>query len=186
MPTTTRGYAYPASTAQVRVWEDVQALAEDIDADVTALETSIFEKPVGRLVASSSQALPDNTATAVLFATEEYDTDNFHSTSSNTARVTPTIAGYYRFTGTVFFEAQSSPVSTTAHIRFNGSTNLAPAPRGVPASLAHNRSVTVMIAMNGSTDYIELVATQDSAGADNTNVSSQFSSVLEWEFVRSL
>jgi hypothetical protein len=41
--------------------------------------------------------------------------------------------------------------------------------------------------MNGTTDYVELMATYDAAaGTDVTNQSSQYSSVIEWRRVRAL
>jgi hypothetical protein len=123
---------------------------------------------------------------AITFSAEDYDTHSFHSTSSNTARVTPTIAGYYEFKGTVFFGAQTTPVISDANIRFNGTTNLAAADRKVPTTSAFSLSCTVQIAMNGTTDYIELMGRQDSSGNTTTNQSSQFSSTLEWRFIREL
>lgn len=38
MGTTTRGYVYPASTADTQLWTHFQTLADDIDADVQAVE----------------------------------------------------------------------------------------------------------------------------------------------------
>jgi len=49
------------------------------------------------LTKSAAQSIPITTYTAVTWDTESYDTDAFHSTSSNTSRITiPTgLAGYY-------------------------------------------------------------------------------------------
>ncbi len=147
-----------------------------------------LNRPTGRLVASGAQALADNTQVAILFSTEAFDSANFHSTSSDTSRVTPSKAGQYRFSATGFFESQASPVFSDVNFRFNGTTHLAPAERvGVPpAGSAFSLACTVLIEMNGTTDYIELMMRQDSGGADNTNQSVQYSSVLEWEYVREL
>ena len=55
---------------------------------------------VGCLVAGNTQSIPNSTATAVLFAsTELFDTNTFHSTATNTSRITIPSgkAGYYAF-----------------------------------------------------------------------------------------
>ena len=66
----------------------------------------LLTKPPGvQLGASTTQSIPNNTFTAVNFGVEGRDTDNFHSTSLNSERVTiPTgMGGYYLWTGTVGF-----------------------------------------------------------------------------------
>jgi hypothetical protein len=65
-----------------------------------------------RLYRSSSLLVSNNTLTAVPFDSESSDTHGFHSTSSNTSRITiPTgKAGYYLFMGTTNFEG-----ATTGH-----------------------------------------------------------------------
>jgi hypothetical protein len=56
MPLTARGYDYPASTDAPRVWEDMQALAASIDADVQLLEDRM--KPLAEVsFAASSSAI---------------------------------------------------------------------------------------------------------------------------------
>lgn len=157
-----------------------------LDTDLAAIVAGTTDKPIGRLVASGTQALADNTRTSITFTAEEIDTDGFHSTSVNTSRITPTKAGYYRFYGTVFFEAQTTPSISDCNFRKNGTTSLAPAGRAQGYTQAFSLSTTCVQDFNGTTDYIELQALQDSAGADNTNQSVQFSSVVEWEFVRDL
>lgn len=146
-------------------------------------------RPLVRLVATSAQALADNTATAIQFGvgSDIIDTHDFHNESSNNTRITPSIPGVYRFSGSVLFEGQTTAVVSNAFLRLNGATSLAPAGRGTPpGTLAFGLSTTLEQEMNGSTDYMELVGQQDSAGADNTNQSSQFSCVFECEFLRPL
>jgi hypothetical protein len=154
--------------------------------DLAAIVDGSIEKPIGRLVASGTQTLTDNTQVAITFTAEDFDTHLFHSTSSNTSRVTPTVPGYYRFLGTVFYGTETTPVVADASIRFNGSTNLAHADRKVPTTVQFSLRCSALIAMNGTTDYIELMGRQDSSGNISTNQSLQFSSCLEWEFIRGL
>lgn len=156
------------------------------DEDFSAIEQSSSGRPIGRLVAVGTQALADNTDVAITFSAEDYDTDGFHSTSSNTSRITPNLPGYYKFKGTVYFAPQTTPVVSEARFRKNASSNLAPADRKAGQTVAFSLYTEVTIDFNGTTDYIELIGKQDSAGASATNQSSQFSSVVEWEKVRDL
>lgn len=147
-------------------------------------------KPIGRLVASGTQSIPDATQTAITFSTEDLDSSNFHSTSSNTSRVTPAKAGWYRVKGTYFCGASADYATVDCAIGKNGTT-IAPADRrtfstaATQVSNALSAQCEAMVSCNGSTDYFELIAFQDNAAnvAKNTNQSSRFSSVLEFEFV---
>lgn len=156
------------------------------EADLNAVTAASSEKPIGRLVQTVAQSLADNTQTAVTFTTEDIDTHSFHSTVTNTSRVTPTIAGWYRVHGTGFPASQTTPVTQDANIRKNGATNLAPAARQAGSQSAFSNTCTALVSCDGLSDYFELVLRQDSSGAVNTAVGSQISSVLEWEYVRGL
>jgi hypothetical protein len=153
--------------------------------DITTLENASTAKPIGRLVASGTQALNDDVTTVIAFSTEEIDTHSFHSTSVNNSRVTPTVPGYYRFFGTAFIATLATPVQVDSHLRKNG-TAVAPGPISPGRTSPEAQFTTALVECNGSTDYVELAVRQNSAANDTTNQSSQFSSVLEWEFVRGL
>lgn len=147
------------------------------------------QAPIGRCVASGTQALSDTVTSALAFSVEDFDSHNQHSTVTNNSRITPNVPGIYEFRGTFFMSSMVSGVSVTTGFRLNGSTNVAPHPinqvTGSTPSVAV--SVTIFQPMNGTTDYVELMATEDSAaGAELTNQSIQFSSVIEWRRVRAL
>ncbi|MEV0902885.1 hypothetical protein [Actinoplanes sp. NPDC049802] len=156
------------------------------DARLDVLEARTTGKPIGRATQTVAQALPDATFTAITFTAEDYDTHGFHSTSTNTSRITPTVAGYYRFTGTVTWEGQTTGVGLDAHFRLNGTTSIAGAVRIPGTTTIAAQQLTVTVAMNGTTDYIELMGRQDSAGSDNTQVNPPLTSAVEWEYVRPL
>jgi hypothetical protein len=147
----------------------------------------LFDKPIGRLVQVTAQSLTDATRVALTFGTGStvIDTHSFHSESSNNTRITPTKAGYYRFAGTGFWSAQTTPVVTDVSFRLNGTTALASAWRAVPGAQAASGFTQIEQLMNGSTDYVELTVNQDSSGAVNSDASVNFSSTVEWEFIRS-
>jgi hypothetical protein len=164
-------------------------------ADVNALEADSSLKPVCRVVQSVAQtSIPHDTATPVTFTTEvagtDIDTHNFHSTSSNTSRITPTVAGIYRFSGTVYFVNRTDWMLLLCYVRLNGSTQVPPAAR-VAVNGSSNFSTAIAtgevhLAMNGTTDYVELImqARNTAASTFSTSAGGAFSSVLSCEFVR--
>lgn len=155
-------------------------------ADLGEIRDLTISKPLVRLVQAVAQSIPDNTATAITFTTEEIDTHGFHDTGANTSRITPTVAGYYWFFGCYFSAAMTTPVSRSTFMRKNGATATAPGPRDGGASITSSRECSALISCNGTTDYVELIALQDSSGAVNTVVSTQLTSVFECRFERSL
>lgn len=180
-------------------YDGLIAVARDTDAvyvynGSTWVQPKNQFNPIGRIVASGTQSLTDNTITAIIFsAADEIDTHGFHDPSSNNTRVTPNIAGYYEFTGTVMFSSRDDYNDVNSWIRKNGGTNLAPAFRAPYATDSGNALFPGVIAgttyatqsMNGTTDYIELVAQQNNAAnvSANTNQSNQFTCVLEWKYL---
>lgn len=140
--------------------------------------------PIGRIVATGTQALADNTLTAITFsATDDIDTHAQHNPSSNNTRVTPNVAGYYRFEGNVWFDGQTTPVFNDTHFRLNGVTSLASGGGGQGSTGAQAFPCSATQLMNGTTDYVELMARQNSAGADSTLQTAQLSSVIEWHYL---
>ncbi len=153
---------------------------------VDPTNASLDAKPIGKAYATATQALADATFVAINLAGEEYDTHGYHDTATNNTRVTPQQAGYYRFSGTVYFAGQTTPVAIDCYIRKNNATTLYNGVRAMGAATAIGCQVTTVIPMNGTTDYVELIGRQDSAGANTTAVNLPFTSILEWEYVRPL
>lgn len=161
----------------------IEATVESIDDRVSDLEGI----PIGRIVASGTVALASTSTVTIPFSgTDDIDTHGQHDPVTNNTRVTPNKAGYYRFRGTAWFAGQTTAVLSTVFFRKNGSSILAPAGRGKVENLAHSQVTEVIQAMNGTTDYIEMQVIQQSSGSINTNQSSQYSSALEWQFLRDL
>jgi hypothetical protein len=180
VPTTTRGYRYPLGSAAPNVPLDLANLASDIDTDVGL----IYSRPAGRLVQTVTQTLGHNTGVPITFTTEDLDTANYHSTSSNTSRVVPLKAGWYRVYGTVSFTGRTDYTTIEATLDLNG-TALAPAHRIPPTTVNQTLVIgtTALIQVNGSTDYFELLArhVNGASASSSTTVSTQFACVLEWE-----
>ena len=112
---------------------------------------------------SSAQSISHNSFTKVQFQTENFDTNsNFDNTTNY--RYTPTVAGYYFVDARVAFNSLSQ--NSFSQILKNGGSE-ANSPTAIPwAGIANSQSsVSVLVYMNGSTDYLEVWAYQASGGA---------------------
>lgn len=159
-----------------------------LDVDLSGLISKTYQKPVGRLIQQVAQSMPLTTQTGFTFAggSEDIDTHNQHSTAANTSRITPTVPGYYKFRAVAFFASSGAGAMQQVVFRKNGSTSLAPAWRGAPplAGTWSSGLIEVTQPMNGTTDYMEFTCVMGTALA--TTVSVQFSSTVEWEYIRDL
>ncbi len=162
------------------------------DEDFASISASSDEKPIGRVTASGTQSLTHNTYIGINMAIEEIDTHGFHSTTVNTSRVTPTVPGYYRFTGSVAHAGRTDYVFIETTIRVNGGTPIAPTTRDrVPladAATTMCQIASAIVECDGVTDYVEVVGRQlnGASAAQVTAQSVHLSSSLEWEFLRGL
>lgn len=157
--------------------------------DINTIQQSSSTKPLVRLVQQVVQSIPASSVqTALLFGagSEDIDTDNFHDTATNTSRITPTVAGYYRLNGVYY--TGSNAAALTACIAKNGTRVAAGSGEGaIAAGVARGIFAgPVILSANGSTDFFEIHVSQNTVSAVNTNVSVQFASILEAEFLRPL
>lgn len=163
-------------------------------ADLLAAVAGSTQKPLVRLTQQTAQSLASNTDVALTFgaSSEEIDTNGFHDTATNTSRITPTVAGYYRLTGTVTLAADTDLVSWQAAIGKNGSIfaprGLAVLPATATASVPRSAFVSLILSANGTTDYFELFGRQLQTAATTslTSVGSSSASVFECELLRYL
>jgi len=119
---------------------------------------------------SGAQSISNTTQTDLTFDTEAFDTDAYHSTSSNTARITiPTgKGGYFLVTARVSYASNSSG-TRGLWLRKNG-TEVAtcftqPVSTGDITTVQINQVMALAVA-----DYITMNAYQASGGALNTAV----------------
>lgn len=145
----------------------------------------IIAAPVGRLVQAVAQSIPDAVATALTWTTEDFDTHGFHDPTANNTRISPTVDGYYDFRAVYYTGAPTTLVTLDVHFRKNGAGSIASGLRGNAGSIAQSVSAFCLQPMSVG-DYMDVMAFQDSAGAVNSNVSSRFTSFVEWRFVRPL
>ena len=125
--------------------------------------------PSVKAVRTAVQSVAHNTYTALAFnAADEWDTDSFHSTSTNNTRITvPSgLGGKYHIIGSATFAAGADS-TRLMQVRLNGATVIGflQATNGVPAG-AFGGSVPIMYALSAG-DYVELVCYQFSTVALN-------------------
>lgn len=72
---------------------------------------------------SANQTISNNTETVVTFDTEYFDTNSYHSTTTNTGRLTVPDAGYYQINATIAYRTNGGSSTTRfGYLRKNGST----------------------------------------------------------------
>lgn len=106
-------------------WGHGSAYEAQIQATFTKLDSGQVGSGVGAAVyKAASQTVSAATEETLLFDTEEFDPDGFHSTSSNTGRFTipAGLGGQYLVRANVYHGG--SPGSSYAYIRKNGSAAL--------------------------------------------------------------
>jgi hypothetical protein len=119
---------------------------------------------------SANQSVTSSTYTKVVFNTEDFDTNSNYDTT--TYRFTPTVAGYYQITGSVYPNTTITAINSA--IYKNGSNFKA------FSGTTSSASVSALIYFNGSTDYVELYGylTGTSPVILNTSTVSYFSGCL--------
>ena len=112
---------------------------------------------------AANQTISNSTATAVTFASETLDTDNFHSTSSNTSRITiPTgKAGKYLIQGRILWVANATSYRYTS-IAKNGTQVVRNYGGNFGTVDTPNNIYAILDLAVG--DYVELLVYQNSGG----------------------
>jgi hypothetical protein len=103
-----------------------------------------------------------NTVATLTFNSENYDTDGYHSTSSNTSRMTiPTgKSGYYRVTVTASWATGSAGSRRLVFFEANGNTALGAFESTVSSGTYPKISGTRTVYLNAG-DYVEMRVFQD-------------------------
>jgi len=108
----------------------------------------------------TNQSISSNTWTKLAANTKEFDTASCYDNTTN-YRFTPTVAGYYQVTGNIYFNSSSGNSQFQIAIYKNSSLfkyGTLVYPAGAPAASLAN--MTILIYMNGTTDYVELYGLQ--------------------------
>ena len=113
---------------------------------------------------SSGQSVNSATFTKVQLQTEEFDTASAFDSTTN-YRFTPQVAGYYQVSGSV--EWSFSTGQSLITIYKNGS-RFKDGSFGTGGTDGTSSVVSVLISLNGSTDYVELYCYQNTGTAKTT------------------
>lgn len=136
-------------------------------------------QPAFSAACNTSQSIPNATNTKVQLAVKNFDTANCFDNTTN-YRFTPNVAGYYQFNAIVTIGGASSGIVTT-QIWKNG-TNISSS--WMPMNGQYNgTTVSTLLYMNGSTDYVELYVYQN-GGATQTVLGQTHTDYLTGVLVR--
>ena len=124
---------------------------------------------------SADQALSDSTETKIEIDTEIYDTDSDYDNTTN-YRFTPTTAGKYVIFGSVnIFQDVSSDLKIAQILWYKNGSKLYETHDNFTANYLRgvSQSMSVVMDMNGSSDYVEMYAEiQTAASSSNLRVES--------------
>ena len=116
----------------------------------------------------SNQSISSGSTTVIEFGTQTLDTDNCYSNS--TYRFTPTTSGFYYIFTQTGFDTDTDFQSVELQIYKNGSTVISGGL--VRNENRDNISISTIVQLNGSSDYVDTRVTQTSGGALNLRSTS--------------
>jgi hypothetical protein len=124
--------------------------------------------PAFSAYANASQTIATATATKIAFQTEVFDTNNNFDSTTN-YRFTPTIAGYYQFNASLYWNATLSG-EIIVFLYKNGAAyvRLFDAQFGGATAQSYTSAGTNLAYANGSTDYFEIYGYQSSGSSKST------------------
>lgn len=122
---------------------------------------------------NTSVSLSDGTVTQIAYTTEITDAFNWHSTSTNTSRITPTIAGVYLVTMAIN-DVSGSTTRALQGVYKNGAATSVPIFMDT-TGIFDDFTVSGYVTANGTTDYFQHTALV--TGASKT-AKAQFS--MQW------
>jgi hypothetical protein len=129
---------------------------------------------------SSSVTLSSSTNTKITFGTEVFDTASCYDTS--TSRFTPNVAGYYSISAALRLTGTSGACQFELGIYKNGSLYVPSNVNTTGANDAGHPGITALVYCNGTSDYLEIYANQNSTTSATSQGSSNFGPALATYF----
>jgi len=169
---TTKGDIVAATGANALARVAVGANGAGLVADSTQSAGVKWQTPqYVRANRTTNQSISNVTDTAIqLNDADTFDSNSLHDTVTNNTRLTASVAGKYMVCGEVTFAASTGGTQRYARIRKNGSSTQATCRDSqAPATgVTPTVQVTAFVSL-AATDYVELMAYQDSGGALNVS-----------------
>lgn len=152
-----------------------------LDAAIRDPITFLMNPPIAQYAQTSTQSLPSSAFTAITWPTPTLDYYGGYSASTPT-RYTPTAAGWYLAIGNVGFASTSSaPGARDVQICKNGTGNVInEVSLGNAAAFNTVVGVASLVFCNGTTDYLEVYADQNSGAPIASVVSGRTSFTVVW------
>jgi len=137
--------------------------------------------PAFSAYANNSQTISAGTFTKVQVNTEEFDTNSNYDNATN-YRFTPTVAGYYQVNGQTNATSTSTLTRIIPAIYKNGSGYK----YGTDITATDARSsVSSLVYLNGSTDYIEYYVLLSGTGTLSTAITAVLDNYFQAAMIRS-
>jgi len=140
-----------------------------IDATSTGSTGTVMvsgNMPAFSAYASGGASLSSGTSTKVQFNTKVFDTANCFDATTN-YRFTPNVAGYYQ----VNFGIGVNTAAVIQPAIYKNGSNFYSGQYGTAANI-YNTTMSALIYMNGSTDYIEFYCYSNASTVVNTSSSN--------------
>lgn len=124
--------------------------------------TVAMDGPAFSVYLAGTQSITNATATKIQLTVERFDTASAFDNVTN-YRFQPLVAGYYQISGSVGYNTATNNVGSYAILYKNGSS-IAQASSVSTSASYMIACVSSLIYLNGSSDYVELYAQQQTGG----------------------
>jgi hypothetical protein len=134
---------------------------------------------------NSSQSIANTTFTKIQYNVESFDTNSNYDSTTN-YRFTPTVAGYYQINARIQFGAAATAAAEAFISIYKNAGEYARLTSGpVPVSGVPSPGGSVLVYLNGTTDYVEAYVYQNRGGSYSTDATSTFLSFFQAFLARS-
>lgn len=151
-----------------RTWVDKEIPPySTVNAEVYSTVSFLLQPPMCKVRQITGQSLPNAVFTALTFTYEDVDPYNWHSSTTNISRITPTYPGWYRGWFSVGFTATTGGNYRVGYVQKSGTLGRSRRD-SKPTVFGQNKrlgGIPFFLPMNGTTDYFEVMAYQDTGSA---------------------
>jgi hypothetical protein len=150
---------------------DIQQASAALEGSMSAADKAILDllavKDYAIAYHNTTQSIASGSATAVALNTEQADGAGFHDNATNNSRLTVPAGkgGLYLVGGAIRFNTAAAGTRRYLGLRANGTTTLGEFEQ--PATASFPTCFGAVVVFLSATEYVEMLAFQDSGGAVN-------------------